>query len=155
MAKEVQLHPSFNLIVSPFLWGCILLSVFLFIASFILWFPLLYAIPALLASTVYSYYRWKTTIYTITPSQIHYRENILFVKEGSIDLKDIRKKFKHVLIPGTDIGNLVLETAAQSTSFMGGDTYGGDIELKYIDRLSEVYELINDLEQEAKRRYVD
>jgi hypothetical protein len=142
--ETIQFRYSFGWFVLPALIGCGVGTLVLCVLSFF-WLPLLAGCLLPIGYGTYVYFLWQSTIYTILPNRIIHRHGIFLPEEDEIYFQDIRKRKKKIEIPGTDIGSIFLETAAQSTN--NANLLEGDVVIKNIENVTIIYELIVELER--------
>lgn len=148
--STIQFRYSFGWFVLPALVGCGVGTLVLCGLSFF-WFPLLVISLFPIGYGLYIYFLWQSTIYTILPNRIIHRHGIFLPEEDEIYFQDIRKRKKKIEIPGTDVGSILLETAAQSTN--NANFLEGDVVIKNIENVTVIYDLIVELERGARGNF--
>ncbi len=148
--STIQFRYSFGWFVLPALVGCGIGTLLLCGLSF-LWFPLLFVCLLPIGYGLYIYFLWQSTVYTILPNRIIHRHGIFLPEEDEIYFQDIRKRKKKIEIPGTDVGSILLETAAQSAN--NANLLEGDVVIKNIENVTVIYDLIVELERETRGNF--
>jgi hypothetical protein len=146
--ESISLGYSFTWFVAPILATCGGGALLIIGAGIIFWIPLAAAALVPLGYGAYIYFLWQATIYIILPDRIVYQHGIFLPEVDEIYFSDIRKRSKRIEVPGTDVGSILLETAAQSKN--NANSLEGDIIIKNIENVSVIYDLITGLMSMAR-----